>query len=483
MAATDTTARSAFGAIRLDSPAPTLVLVVCINAGALTLFTCLPYAAEYSWAALGIVAFLLAQLLLPACRPNWETPICPANLAQAFFWVQLVLVALLIGRNGIEQGTLPYLPGAAAIRNAVILRALAYLSFCVAYQCTGATTSPRDRPQVVAGPGGTPFWLVGAFVGIGLLGQWLAYGSVGGFIELASSPVVQREREALPTTLAGAASTFLRPFLGFALILLWAAWLQGGKRPRRLGATALATAVLTVLLLLANFSYNRGSLVTPLIGVAAAFSAHVRRISVPAIVLAGVLLLLGALTFGWYRATSLEITDVDAVDVRETWSEESVTEFIQIYASGPQMTAYLIEQRGADSPLYWGRSLVSSVLSPVPVIGKAYREESGHALLNTLIYQDPDIADQTIPYDAELYINFDLAGVILGYAVLGWLIRLCQRAFPGRHASVSYAVMMLSFWLIFPGNLAVLSQMCVYFFWPFYLYFAANRLEQGRCPS
>ena len=67
------------------------VLAIAANVVAMAVFTVSPHAAEYPVAALGIAAFLLAQLLLPACRPVRESPFCPGNVAQAFFWVQLVL--------------------------------------------------------------------------------------------------------------------------------------------------------------------------------------------------------------------------------------------------------------------------------------------------------------------------------------------------------------------------------------------------------
>ena len=89
-------------------------------------------------------------MLLPACRPVRESPSCPGNIAQAFFWVQLVLVPLLIGFYGIREGTLPHVPSGSAINLAVVLRVLAYSAFCVAYQLGSAaqplkTTAGRGQ--------------------------------------------------------------------------------------------------------------------------------------------------------------------------------------------------------------------------------------------------------------------------------------------------------------------------------------------------
>jgi hypothetical protein len=470
----DTTAatdRSAAGRKAPRLRALSFYLAVAANAAALVAFACSPQAEEYPLAALAIAAFLLVQILLPACRPVWEAPLCPANIAQAFFWVQLVLVALLIGFWGVHEGTLPRLPSVEAIHTGIVLRVLGYVAFCVAYQFGGLAAPPRGSQR--ATPRAAVLVAV-TFLVLGAIGQCLAYQSLGEFVELVSSPARERERAAEETTPAKAAATFLRPFLSFGLVMIWSGWLGREKRTRTVRVSVYATALLLPLLLVANFSYNRGSLVAPLVALAAAYSIHVRRISYPAVALAGAFVLAVVMAFGWYRSTNLEVTDVAEADLGESWSEDHVAEFFQIYASGPQMAAYLIEER-RDEPLYYGRTLFCSVLYPVPLFGKAYREESGVGILNRLIYQDSDNVDQVIPYDAELYINFHVMGVMAGYALLGWLVRYFQGRFlTAPRAVESYAWMLLGLWVVFPGSLPVLSQMCIYFFWPIYLYFAVK---------
>jgi hypothetical protein len=453
-------------------------LAVAINATALVVFAASPYAGEYPLAALPIATFLLMQILLPACRPAWESPLCPGNVAQAFFWVQLVLIPLLIGFDGVRQGTLPRLPAVESINTGIVLRVLGYLAFCVTYQLVGPDRR-RDRPK--PGEPQVAGLLVVAFLVLGVLGECVEYRSPAQFLEVLSAPARNRERAAEETTLARAAGTFLRPFLGFGLVMAWSLWLD--RRPRRLAVAVGVTAALVPLLLLANFSYNRGSLLGPLVALATAFSVHVRRLSYPVILFGGTLALAGVLAFGWYRATSLEVTDVAAADLGEAWASDHVAEFFQVYASGPQMAGYLVEGLG-DGPLFYGRTLLCSVLHPVPVLGKAYREDSGVAVFNRLIYQDPDIVDQVIPYDAELYMNFHAVGVLVGFMLLGGVVRWIQNRFLGAGQAVeSYAWLLLGLWAVFPGSLPVLSQMCIYFFWPIYVYFAVRALAGLRRPG
>jgi hypothetical protein len=236
-----------------------------------------------------------------------------------------------------------------------------------------------------------------------------------------------------------------------------------------------------VLLLFANFSYNRGSLLAPVLAVAAAYSAHVRRLSVPLLALAATPVLLAALTFGWYRSTDLEIQDLLSANASVPSPEMNVVGFLQVYGPGPQFLAYLIDQSGDGFRPYYGRTLVSSLLYPVPVLGKPFRETSGVSIYNRLIYGEPDNLDQVIPYDAELYLNFHTPGVVAGFALLGWLVSWFQGRFLRAGNPVeTYCWFLLSLWVVFPGSVPVTSQMYVYFFWPIYGYFLLRKVGQRR---
>ena len=85
--------------------------------------------------------------------------------------------------------------------------------------------------------------------------------------------------------------------------------------------------------------------------------------------------------------------------------------------------------------------------------------------------------DQTIPFDAELFINFHVPGVLIGYALLGWLLNLFQRLFLRSTKPVaSYIWVLFGLWTVFPGSLPVTSQIYLYSFWPIYVYLAAQML-------
>ena len=84
--------------------------VLAISALALIVFVSGPVAEEYPLAAGGILAFMFVQVAFPACRIRTTAPVCPANIAQGYYWIQLVLVTVLVGYFGFSQGVLPHLP-------------------------------------------------------------------------------------------------------------------------------------------------------------------------------------------------------------------------------------------------------------------------------------------------------------------------------------------------------------------------------------
>jgi hypothetical protein len=212
----------------------------------------------------------------------------------------------------------------------------------------------------------------------------------------------------------------------------------------------------------------------PIVALAAAFSVHVWRIPFKGVVLAGMLALSAAFVFGWYRSTDLDITELSAAAVAATWNAEGVVEFVQIYASGPQMTAYLIES--LEGKFYYGKTLLPSLVYPIPVLGKPYRDISGPVIFNHLIYGDTDNIDQVIPLAGELYINFHLAGVVVGSVLLGFLLAWLHGKFAAAPNPVeSYAWLLMALWSVFPSSLSVASQIYLYSFWPIYVYFAARR--------
>jgi O-antigen polysaccharide polymerase Wzy len=454
--------------------------LIALNVLAWFAFACSPFGSEYPLAAVGILAFVLVQTFLPACRIRIDIPVCPLNIAQGFYWIQLALVPVLIGYFGLTQGTLPCLPGEDALNTAILIHIVGYLSFCVACQCFNnpgcAVEEPESRDAC-----GTAYLII-PFAILGLLGFVFTYGGITEFIEYASSPLQRRLRAAEPTTIEAAAGSILRHFLGFAVVLAWSQWLGATRRSKM--TSALVTVAVALSLLIANFSFNRGTLFGPFLALAAAFSQHVWRIPFRGVALLGGLALSAAFLFGEYRALEVETSDLSLSAMEHEWQPESIVDFVQVYTSAPQLPAYMIERVDQEGTQYRGATLLPSLVYPIPVLGKPFREKSGVFIFNEFIYGDPEVLDQVLPLDAELYVNFHIPGVVVGNILLGWGLCFFQRQFL--HAAnlvESYSWMLLALFTIFPGSLPVASQLYVYSFWPIYVYMLVKNVWPYRVPA
>ena len=145
---------------------------------------------------------------------------------------------------------------------------------------------------------------------------------------------------------------------------------------------------------------------------------------------------------------------------------------IQVYAAGPQFLGFFLDAMGWGRSLSYGSTLLSSALSPVPYIGKGFRDSNGIVLYNRVIYGQEGIDDQIIPFQGELFINFHIAGVAGGFLLLGLFLGYAQRWFEqAGSAFAAYSIQYMSLWatMLILWSLAVFSQIMVYFCWPIYL--------------
>ena len=69
-----------------------------------------------------------------------------------------------------------------------------------------------------------------------------------------------------------------------------------------------------------------------------------------------------------------------------------ISEMFQVYGGAPQFLGFFLETGKWGADPQWGKVLVSSALAPVPILGKSFRENSGTAIYNRLIYGTLDVA-------------------------------------------------------------------------------------------
>ena len=73
---------------------------------------------RFGGAIVSVLAFALAQSLLPACRLVAETPLCPLNRAVFLFFLQLVILPFSVARIGTipRSASRNFLPIAPSMR-------------------------------------------------------------------------------------------------------------------------------------------------------------------------------------------------------------------------------------------------------------------------------------------------------------------------------------------------------------------------------
>ncbi|MGC4121305.1 MAG: hypothetical protein QM765_43350 [Myxococcales bacterium] len=452
-------------------------LAALLAYGALAAFPGLGRAPVRWSAPASAAAFGLAQLLFPASQPRRAQLLCPLNWALAAFFMQLVVLPLLVCVWGPDYGALTALPGPGAIDASLVVSIVSFAAFSAG--CSVAAPSTIAANEARPPPGPPSAFLVLAYAAVGSLGLVVGFGSFLQLPALLADPAKMAQAGAeMEGTLQGAASTFLRPFLLNAVVMAWCLWIDRrgalSGRPARWALSA--AAVLAVLLIGASYSFNRAAFVVPLVAMAAVYSARVRRISVPALLAGGAVLGALALASGTFRAGSATAEDL----AKTSSAREAVLDLsdlstqLQVYGNAPQFTAFLLEQAERSPGLFNPRVLAGSVLSPVPILGKGFRDESGFVVYNRLIYgRTTEFIDQVIPFEAEVYLCLGPLGLLGAFGLLGFAVGRLQRRFERAGPSYErFAVQFVAIWLAFlvQGALSSLAQVVVFFLWPVYGY-------------
>ena len=199
------------------------------------------------------------------------------------------------------------MPITYTINQAIIFESLAFISFCVSYQVSANRLPIANREnrgsRDEAGP--TSFYTA-VYLAIGVIGLWCSFGSVGNLITYYTDPSQHKlliDKE-MPATLAGAAGTFFKPFLGFAFVLMWCHWVDHRARSTPFGHCLRTTATMAVLVLFgySTFNYNRGSFVAPLIAMAGVFLARIQRLPLALLLAIGSIMFSFVLLLGVYRS-------------------------------------------------------------------------------------------------------------------------------------------------------------------------------------
>jgi len=451
---------------------PVLWVVTSIAAA---LYLILGHAHSLPMVLLLAVLYPLVPEILPAAQPAWDNLLAPHNWAMSWFFVVMFVEPLNVALLDAKPRIAGVLRASDFSINAVLLLvALAYLGYCCGYH--GASRRHRialcEASRWVYGASASrSILLVPLFAALGVTGIYLHYGGFSGFLSFLADPsarlvVTQR----LFGTWAGGLGTVFRPFLPFAAAIVWCYVIDAYRGPGRAGTLAVVSAVTVSVVVLAAGNFNRASMLVPVLAMLAVFSGRVRRLSTLTLVPIATILLMVSIYWGTYRSGELRVSQAatEAGLAQMHKGTDLKSNFASILVS-----ATALERYGLLSKAYLGKTLLCSALFPLPILGKPFRDEAGPTLYNALIYSGPSPADQVIPFYFELFINYHLCGVLVGYFLLGTVTAYLNWHFAqdvGRFAIRGYALFFLGFWCaaLVAGSLAVVSQMCIFMFWPVY---------------
>lgn len=389
------------------------------------------------------------------------------------------LVPVAISLEGLAQGTLPYLPQNEYVNDAIILTAASQLGLNVGLVMhrIGRRDSPRGANSKSNGYSVliiSPIVLI-LYTIIGIFGFWLTFGDLGTLVTYYTTPSTREATVmAQDATLAQAVGTFTRPFLAIATCLCWLKLSQSQTSSsssflRSVWLLCLFAPMLFVITM--SFGYNRGYFISLLIPLIALMQRRFAAPSTFSLVLIGFPLVLGMAILGSYRSSQFTldslINDRDASDM--LYQNVRLSESFQVYSNAPQFTGFLLQATDKKLALQLGATLIASALSPVPIIGKTFRAASGPALYNATIYDDNTTIDQIVPLYAELYLNFGYLGVVVGFALLGYLLSQVNARFNKSSSVVDgFLWAYLGYWLAFQcvASVAILAQVIIFFFPP-----------------
>ena len=160
-----------------------------------------------------------------------------------------------------------------SIEMSFLLSCAAYLAFSVGLSAVLAR--PTRQGHLGARLDSVPAGVTIAFVVVGLLAVVWRFRSASELFSYFTGGYIGAGVTQGGSSLSDTASTFLRPFGAYGLILLWARVASRRSVHRMLLVVCTAGA----LAILATYNYNRAAVVIPLVALGAAYGRHIKRLS------------------------------------------------------------------------------------------------------------------------------------------------------------------------------------------------------------
>ena len=261
------------------------------------------------------------------------------------------------------------------------------------------------------------------FISISLFSLILLYGSLSNYWAGAIFTYATREAlEQVSGTFVGFFANVGQRFWPFGLILFWYLWTRKYK-PLSQRYWQVPWLLLSMI---GTLSSNRTNMIFPFLTFLSILwpKWEVRRKWWLVTLVFSLIFLV--LFFGHIRVQPFldperihELFHIYWSDTNYIWSAH------QLYFGTPYQISPLLTDTNSTNTTF---TLLASVLEPVPVLGKAFREQSGPFIYNLALNKEFS-QDQVIPMAGELYYNGGYLLLIAGYIFFGIVYRWLDTAF------------------------------------------------------
>jgi len=155
--------------------------------------------------------------------------------------------------------------------------------------------------------------------------------------------------------------------------------------------------------------------------------------------------------------------------VARQFTTTDISDYFQDYGAAPQYLGFLLQSTNYMENPRLGQVLLSSALSPVPIIGKPFRQHSGNIIYGSLLGR----GDQPVIFVGELLLDFSIFGVIGGFLTLGVCTSSMQNKYeisnePFQTYAIQFASICFSYFIV--CGIEEVSQLLLVFLWPVYFF-------------
>jgi hypothetical protein len=447
---------------------------------------------ESIWTApVSLVSFFLGQLLVKGGRFDTTHLISPKNMALFLLFGALVISPISALYSGLIRGKLPVMPGPVELNIAVIIYNASYWALLGGF-AIAERHAPRSWPAapVICSEKRQKLLLLGACL-CGFFGIYLRFGSIGGMLafysETSNLSTIHKDLSLTQTV-----GQLLRPCAYFGMLALWANWVSLTGRERARVRTVVLSAIWLLAVIVANLSFNRGSLVLAVFGMVAIYSAIVRHVRWWVLLAGGTVLWAALVILGEVRASQAAATEAYAsISIKdELLIENKFVYQAQIYLSGPQFLGFVVREIGLTGPYRLGGTFVASLVAPIPFFGAPVREHTGMSIFNDLVYgRSSLVVDQIFPSQGEVLLNFGVFGILPFYFAIGVGVAFIHCRFVAavrfRMGAVALAWLFIGYWFSMSviGCVAVVSQFFIYNAPPLIAFLVINRCSSKNVKS